>query len=176
MNFCVNYESQIGDDRKTRYYTALKSSMTLEQRAAFEKLLVAQRTYVKAHASEVDQGGSIRSIRTISSENILDDLFHTEVVHFERKKWPELSDNQVATADILLRRQYEKTLQQLRTRPKEEIYEGAVTAEHLSGVEVTWVNYRDAWVSFARLRYPAAVDAIRAEIILDRCRLLKTIH
>jgi hypothetical protein len=76
----------------------------------------------------------------------------------------------------LLRRQYERTLQQLRTRPKEESYEGAVTADHLSDVEVTWDNYRDAWVAFARLRYPAAADAIRAGITFDRYRLLKTIR
>jgi uncharacterized protein YecT (DUF1311 family) len=176
MNFCGDYESQIKDDRRTRYYTSLKSSMTPEQRAAFEKLLAAQNTYVKAHASEVDQGGSIRGLRTLGSENILNDLFHTEVVRFERKKWPELSSNQVATADALLRRQYEKTLQKLRMRPKEESYEGAVTADHLSGVEETWEIYRDAWGAFARLRYPDAAAAIRAEIILDRCRLLKTIQ
>jgi uncharacterized protein YecT (DUF1311 family) len=176
MNFCGDYESQIDNDRRTRYYTSLKSTMTPEQRAAFEMLVAAQNTYVETHASEVDQGGSIRDIRTLGSENILNDLFHSEVVRFERKKWPELSQNQIAMADVLLRRQYEKTLQQLRTRPKEESYEGAVTADHLSGVEVAWENYRDAWVAFARLRYPAAVDAIRAEIILDRYRLLKTIQ
>jgi uncharacterized protein YecT (DUF1311 family) len=176
MNFCGDYESQIEDNHRTRYYTSLKSSMTLEQRAAFEELLAAQNAYVKAHASEVDQGGSIRGIRTLGSENILNNLFHTEVVHFEHKKWPELSNSQVATADTLLHRQYEKTLKQLRTRPKEESYEGDVTADHLSGVEVTWETYRDAWVAFARLRYPAAVDAILAEIILDRCHLLKTIQ
>jgi hypothetical protein len=43
-------------------------------------------------------------------------------------------------------------------------------------VEETWEKYRDAWVSFARLRYPHAVAAIRAEITLDRYRLLKTIR
>jgi uncharacterized protein YecT (DUF1311 family) len=176
MNFCGDYESQIEEDHRTRYYTSLKSSMAPGQRGAFEKLLAAQNTYVKAHSSEVDQGGSIRGIRSLGSENILNNLFHTEVVHFERKKWPELSNNQVATADIMLRRQYEKTLQQLRTRPKEESYEGAVTADHLSNVEVTWENYRDTWVEFARIRYPDAVNAIRAEIALDRIRLLKTIH
>jgi hypothetical protein len=43
-------------------------------------------------------------------------------------------------------------------------------------VEGTWQTYRDAWVEFARLRYSAAVAVIRAEITLDRYRLLKTIR
>lgn len=175
MNFCSGYRSEIEDDQRSRYYNSLKSSMTTEQRAAFEKLLAAQSAYIEAHASEVDQGGTIRAIRTIGSESILKDLFHTEVVHFERKKWPILSANQIATADVLLHREYVKKLQQLRTQTKESIDEGAVTADHLSSVEEAWEKYRDAWAAFARLRYPATAAIICAEITLDRYRLLKTI-
>ena len=173
MNFCSGYQSEIEDDRRSRYYNSIKSSMTLEQRAAFDKLLAAQNAYIKAHASEVDQGGTIRVVRTISSQSILKDLFRAEVVRFERKKWPVLSDRQIATADTLLRREYGKKLQRLHTQTKQD--GGAITASDLSGVEETWQTYRDAWVAFARLRYPAAVDVIRAEITLDRYRLLKTI-
>ncbi len=175
MNFCSGYASEIEDDRKSHYYSSLKSSMTPEQQAAFEKLVTAQNAYVEAHASEVDQGGTIRAIRTLGSEGILKDRFHVEVVHFERKKWPTLSENQIAGADALLHREYDKKLQQLRTQTKDEIDQGAVTADNLSSVEKAWEIYRDAWVAFARLRYPAAVSVIRAEITLDRYRLLKTI-
>jgi hypothetical protein len=59
---------------------------------------------------------------------------------------------------------------------KEEIDQGAVTAGHLSSVQEAWKTCRDAWVAFAHLRYPAAVAVIRAEITLDRYRLLKTIR
>jgi lysozyme inhibitor LprI len=175
MNFCTDYKSEIEDDRRSRYYKSLKSSMTLEQNAAFEKLLTAQGAYIEAHASEVDQGGTIRTMRTIGSEWILKDRFRAEIVHFERKKWPILSDNQIATADALLHREYVKKLRQLRTQTEESIDEGAVTSDHLSSVEETWEKYRDAWVAFARLRYPANADIVRAEITLDRYRLLKTI-
>jgi uncharacterized protein YecT (DUF1311 family) len=175
MNFCSGYESEIQDDHRNRYYHSLMSSMTLEQKAAFEKLLAARSAYIEAHASEVDQGGTIRAIRTIGSEGILKELFHTEVVHFEHKKWPVLSDNQIRTADALLRREYAKKLQQLRTQTKESIDGGAVTVDHLSSVEETWEKYRDAWSAFARLRYPATAAIIRAKITFDRYRLLRTI-
>jgi uncharacterized protein YecT (DUF1311 family) len=176
MNFCGGYKSEIEDDRRNRDYNSLKSSMTPEQKAAFEKLLAAQKAYIEAHAFEVDQAGTIRVIRTIGSQGILKDLFHAEVVHFERKKWPVLSDNQITTADALLHREYVKKLRQLRTQTKESIDQGAVTADHLSRVEETWETYRNAWVAFARFRYPAAIAVIGAEITLDRYRLLKTIR
>jgi uncharacterized protein YecT (DUF1311 family) len=174
-NFCFGYASEIKDDRRSRYYNSLRSSMTPQQQAAFDKLLAAQNAYLKAHASEVDQGGSIRVIRSIASEDILKDLFHTEVVHFEHKKWPVLSDKQITMSNALLQREYEKTLQRLRSQTKEAIDESAVTASHFSTVEETWETYRDAWIAFAHLRYPAAVSVIRAEITLDRYRLVKAI-
>ncbi len=126
MNFCSGYASEVEDNRRNRYYNSLKSAMTPEQQAAFEKLFVAQTVYIKAHASEVDQGGTIRGIRTIGSQNILKDLFHAEIVHFERRKWPILSDNQITMADAALHREYEKTLQQLRTQTTKEVDQGAV--------------------------------------------------
>jgi uncharacterized protein YecT (DUF1311 family) len=176
MNFCAGYQSEIEDDRRHRYFSNLKSAMPAEQQAAFDKLLTAQSAYVQAHASEVDQGGTIRTIRTIGSENILKDQFHTDMVHFERKQWPPLSPQQVSGADALLRRQYEKTLQRLKDRPKNETWEGAVTATDLAKVQKSWEAYLEAWTAFAHLRYPTAADAIRAEIILARYRLLKTIE
>jgi uncharacterized protein YecT (DUF1311 family) len=176
MNFCGSYASEIEDDRRSHYYISLKSAMTPEQRVAFEKLLSAQDAYMKAHALEVYQGGTIRGIRTLGSMAILKDLFHTEVVHFERKKWASLSDNEIAMADAWLNREYGEKHRQLRTQTKESIDDGAVTAANLSSVEDSWLTYRDAWVAFARLRYPTAVALIRAEITLDRYRLLKTIR
>jgi uncharacterized protein YecT (DUF1311 family) len=175
MNFCVGYESEIEDDRRTRYYNLLKSFMTPEQKASFERLLAAEDAYIEAHASEVDQGGTIHGIRTIGSQSILKALFHTEVVHFERKRWPPLSNNQTTAADALLHHEYDKQLRQARTRTKEEIDDGAVTAGHISRVEETWETYRAAWVTFARLRYPTEVVIIRSAITLDRYRFLKTI-
>lgn len=176
MNFCSGYESAIETDRRARYYDALKSRMNSAQRATFDKLLTAESAYVEAHASEVDQGGTIRGMRTLESMNILQRLFRAEVVQLDHKRWPALSDSQVKAADGLLNDEYGMKLQQLRAHTKEEIDGGAVTADHLASVEGVWEIYRDAWVAFVRLRYPAAEARIRAEITIDRYRLFKTIE
>lgn len=176
MNFCLGYSSEVADAQRNRYYNSLKASMTPEQQRAFEALLKAENAYINAHASEVYQGGTIRAMRTIGSQEILKDLFHTEIVHFERKKWPQLSSHQIRTADVTLQREYQKALQQLRAQSKESMDEDAVTADDLSKVEAVWKPYRDAWSAFARLRYPAAAPAIHTKITLDRYRLIKTIR
>ncbi|MEK6397615.1 MAG: hypothetical protein V4734_05985 [Terriglobus sp.] len=172
-NFCMGYENEKAADDREGYYSSLKRSMTPEQQTAFSVLLAAKNAYIVAHADEVDQGGTIRTIRTMGSQNILEELFRVELVHFERKTWPALSKRQIASADGVLQRQYAKTLQQLKERPHQD-GDGGVTAQQLEGVEAVWNTYRDAWVAFARARYPDAVDAIRAQIVLDRYRWLRT--
>ena len=174
-NFCSDYASQIAEDRRNRYYNSLKSSMPPEQQAAFEKLLAAKTAYIQTHAFEVDQEGTIRVVRTIGSETILENLFHAELVQFERKQWPGLSEHLITTSDTSLQDEYNNTLQRLQARPKDEAGDEAVSVDDISKVEKSWEAYRDAWTHFAHLRYPAAADSIRAEITLDRCRLLKTI-
>jgi uncharacterized protein YecT (DUF1311 family) len=175
MNFCTGYESEIEEERRNRFYNSLKSSMTPQQTAAYEKLMAAREAYIEAHGSEVDQGGTIRTMRTIGSQNILEDLFRTELVHFEQKKWPALTEKQLVSADALLVREYNNKVQQLRRKTKDEIDQGGVTADDLAKVQASWEKYRDAWVAFAVVRYPAEAHAIRAEITLDRYRLLRTI-
>jgi hypothetical protein len=175
MNFCSGYQTEIADDNRDRYFKSVESSMSPEQKAAFEKLLAARDSYIESHAAEVNQGGTIRTMRTIGSESILKDLFRTELVHFERKDWPDLTAAQIAAADSAMQREYESKLQKLRGQTKEDLDEGAVSAENLSKVQAKWEDYRSAWVAFARVRYPAEADAIRAAITLDRFRLLKSI-
>jgi uncharacterized protein YecT (DUF1311 family) len=175
MSFCSAYASEIEDEGRSRHFNSLKSSMTPEQRRAFETLLSALNAYLDAHRLEVEQGGTIRSVRTIGSVNILKDVFRTDLTHFERKKWPVRSKEQIASADALLNGEYEKAIRRLQHRTNDEIYEGAVKADDLSTVQSAWLKYRDAWIAFARLRYPDAVALIRTEITLERYRLLKTI-
>jgi hypothetical protein len=176
LNFCQSYQSKINEDHRSRFYDQFMLAMPPEQKASFGKLLAAKKTYIQAHSSEVDQGGTIRAIRTIGSMDILEDLFHTDVVHFERKQWPAISVTQIAAADVLLESEYKKKALQLRMHTKEEVDMGAVTESGLGRVEKAWKSYRDAWTAFARLRYPSAAESIRAKVTLDRRRLLKTIE
>jgi hypothetical protein len=174
-NFCMEYSSEIEDEHRNRYYQSLKASMTAEQSDAFDKLLSAKKVYVKAHAYEVYQGGTMRNIRTMTSQKILEDLFLSEVVRFEKKEWPKLSSSHIAKAGSLASQQYAKTGQELRKQTREQIEEGAVTASDFAKAETAWEAYRDAWAEFAHQRYPSAEAAIVAQIEMDRYRLLRTI-
>lgn len=175
MNFCGEYAAEVEDDRRSRQYRGLRASMTPEQQRSFDRLLAAERVYVDTHAREVYQGGSIRGVRTMGSQEILDSLFHAEVVHLERGRWPVFSDRLIGAADGMERREYAKKLLELRAQKPTDLEDGLVTAGDVQQVEASWIRYREAWTAFARARYPGHVDAVRAQVALDRYRLLKTI-
>ena len=176
MNFCTSYENEIRDDQRNTYFRSLKKSMSEQQEVAFEALLRARKAYIEEHSSEVYQGGTIRGIRTMSSQEILESLFLSELVHFEEKRWPTLSPKEIDGVNALLTGEFERKVEQLKKKNKDDIDEGAVTAENLSRVEECWEKFRNAWTTFASSRYPSQSSAIRAQITLDRYRLVKTIN
>jgi hypothetical protein len=176
INFCAKYADDITDDRDRRRDDALKRSMRSDERAAFDNLLAAERAYIDAHVSEIYQGGTIRLVRTLNSQRILKNLFRRELRHFEQGKWPVLSGRQLTTAAPLLADEYRKKVRVLRAKPKREDDDGDVTAPGLAKAEEAFSAYRDAWVAFARLRYPSALARIRAEVTLERYRFLRSIR
>lgn len=177
-NFCMEYQGEIRYDRRHRSEVALEAGMAATQRAAFRRLLKARDRYISTHDSELDQSGTIHTMRNMGSEEILASLFQAELHQFERKQFPRLSAGRRAAIDADLQREYQVTLGALNARAPADTYEGAVavTAEGVTKVQHTWLPFRDAWTDFARARYPHAAGAIRALITQDRVRLLKTIR
>jgi hypothetical protein len=111
----------------------------------------------------------------MTSQKILQDLFRSEIIHFENKKWPTLTGAQIARADSSVNREFGKALQESRKLTKEEIEDGEVTPEQLSKAQKEWEAYLHAWAAFVHVRYPNEEAAIKAQIEMDRYRLLETI-
>lgn len=177
-NFCMEYQGEIRYERRHRSEVALEARMTATQRAAFRRLLELRDRYISTHDSELDQSGTIHTMRNMGSEEILASLFQAELRQFERKQFPRFSASRRAAIDADLQREYQATLGALNARPQADTYEGAVavTAEGVTKVQQAWLPFREAWTDFARVRYPEAADAIRTLITQDRVRLLKTIR
>lgn len=175
MSFCTAYSFEVEDDQRSRYYASLMPSMNQHERTAFDELLSAHDAYADSSVLEVNQAGSFRSLRTLEFQRTVKETFHADLVLFERDEWPSLSAKQIATANALLQREYTRTLQRLRNQARDSLDEGVVTADDLIKVQSAWKTYHDAWVRFARRRYPEAVEKIRAKISIDRHRLLENI-
>lgn len=175
VNFCSDYQDQVAEQQRKHYFDNLKAKMTPPQQAAFDKLLQAHNAFLLVHVDEVDQGGTIRNIRTLGSQNILKKLFRNEVAKFLNGKWPAISPEQISAADAQMQDEYSRQRTALSHQTRQMLEAGAVSAEGLAKAQQSWQTYRDAWVAFAKTYDPAKADAVRAEITLDRYRYLKTI-
>jgi hypothetical protein len=137
-------------------------------------LVRAQDAYSRAHADgEVDLSGSGRAIWQENAEQGLRDDFLTAVQYFEKGNRPPDPKAGFASVDARLNHLYAK---ELVYAEKHKSDYGAVQPDGIRLAERAWLRYRDAWVAFAKLRYPSTPqDSWLALLTGDRILVLKGI-
>jgi len=172
MGFCTGYKSEIQQSKSADFERTLAAKMSPSAQAAFAKLQAARDAYITAHASEVDQGGSIRAMRTLSSQQMLRDQFHADLLHFENAT---TSPKSTKDFDALLAQSLAEKSKALAAQTEESIGQGAVTSDGLQQAQSAWELYRTAWLNFAQQRYPAKLEAVRQQITKERYLWIKSI-
>jgi uncharacterized protein YecT (DUF1311 family) len=169
--FCAAYDSEIADGRRKDQLQAITSRFTPAQRSAFEALGKLEEAYAQAHgADEIDLSGSARGMFEIDAEQTLRDDFVAALQSFESGKYPTGSTEDYHHADVGLNSVYRKAMSDANAHKGEY---GAVQPEGIRDAERAWLKYRDAWVAFAKLRYPAvAPNAWLVLLTKDRTSIL----
>ncbi len=169
--FCAAYGSEIRDRRREDSIKLFKSHLTSAQVSAFNALLESEKSYSHAHAAgEIDTSGTARAMYQIDAEDTLRDDFLEALRIFESGKYPKGSAEDFQDADTRLNSQYRKALSDAQQNKSEY---GAVQPDGIRNAERAWLKYRDAWLAFAKLRYPNVED--RAWLVLltnDRISVL----
>ncbi len=169
--FCAAYGSEIEDQKRAASLDALTALFTPAQGTAFKTLRRFEKEYARAHAKgEIDLSGSARAMYQIDAEGTLRDDFFAAIEQFEIGKYPGGSKAQYADADVRLNLIYRKTLSDAEAHKNDY---GAIQPEGIREAERAWLKYRDAWVAFAKLRYPAVpAEAWLALLTDDRTSIL----
>ncbi len=154
MNYCAAYNAEIAAQRRDDRLQSLSSRWPADQQAAFKLLQQAKEDYVKAHGrGETDMGGTIRVIREFGVEERQRDKFLAAVQAFESGHLPHGMAAGYKKADAELNLLYNKAV--AAAAAHQEDYYGAIQPQGIQNAESAWLKYRDAWVAFARLRYPS---------------------
>jgi uncharacterized protein YecT (DUF1311 family) len=154
MNYCAAYNVEIAAQRRDNLLKHLFSRWPGDQQAAFKLLQQAEEEYVKAHGrGETDMGGTIRVIREFGVEERQRDKFLAAVQEFESGHLPQGTAADCKKADADLNLLYRKAV--AAAAAHKEDYFGAIKPEGIQNAESAWLKYRDAWIAFARLRYPS---------------------
>ena len=152
QGYCAAYDREIADQDREKTLTAIPQNFTEPQRAAFADLVKAEAAYASAHGKgEIDASGTARAMFQIDAEQTLRDDFVVAVQSFESGKLPNGSAETYAAADKRLNQAYQAALAVSEAHKSDP---GAVQPEGIRDTERAWITYRDAWVAFARLRYP----------------------
>jgi len=157
LGFCAKYAGQRANKTGNAYFDRLRRQLPPPQVAAFDQLLAATDAFAKARGDEMDYQGTIAAARAIKAVSIEKEWLREHVLAFEKGTFNLASPQQLPIADIELNRAYKAVMATPSTdqdKP-DAIGDSTVTKADVRAAQRLWLKYRDAWVRFAALRYPA---------------------
>jgi len=166
--YCEKYTAQQADAARSDALKQLSAQWPEPQRAALESLEAAQTKYSEAHAkAEIKAEGDARESQAVQAAQSVRDSFLAAIQAFEKGDLPRYSGTEAAQANADLTRAYQKALDDAEPGNAND---GPVQPEDIRATETEWVAYRDAFLAFARLRYPS-VSAESWLTLLTRDRI-----
>jgi uncharacterized protein YecT (DUF1311 family) len=169
--YCAAYFRELAEQDRAKTLNAIPALFTPAQRDAFSALVTSEQAYALAHGKgEIDLSGTARAMYEIDAEQTLRDDFLAAVQSFESGRYPSGSAATFADADTRLNLAYKNAVAYAEAHKSDY---GAVQPDGIRDAERAWLKYRDAWVAFAKLRYPAVpAEAWLTLLTKDRTSIL----
>jgi Lysozyme inhibitor LprI len=170
QGFCAAHEGRLAEVGRKAKLAKLIASWSKGDRKAFATLEKAKNDYVTAEAdNEVDMSGTARGAFYIEAERAEEDRFLAllqELIKGDAPSSPKLGFSET---DAKLNTLYQKIQ---NTQDASEW--GTVTKDGIKTTQRVWLRYRDAWVDFAKIKFPSlAPDRLKTILTEDRIKLLK---
>ncbi len=169
MGRCAGIKAALAAQERDDKIERLSTRWSDAEKAALQQLRKHAHVFAEAHGrGEVDLSGSARGAFVREAVEAQQEDFLKSLQEFEAGKLPSFTQNDFAQADKELNQAYQRLKAQ-----KDPDYEGGVTFAEIQGVQRNWLAYRDAWVAFGKVRYPAvAPHAWRAYFTQKRTAML----
>jgi uncharacterized protein YecT (DUF1311 family) len=178
MGFCATYAEQRADKVANAYLERLRRQLPSTQVAAFDQLVAATQAFAKARGTEMDEQGTIAAARMVQAVSTEKEWLREHLLAFEKGNVKLAAPAQLPTADAELNRAYKAVMATPSTdkdKP-DAVGDSSVTKADVRAAQRLWLKYRDAWVRFAALRYPAMpADALKATLTQWRAAQLDKI-
>ena len=170
----VNYACEMRDqDRANKAETLaekrIKEGNNSAQAAAFSKLLQARKTFLDAHGSE-EPNGTVGSTQAAIQDDIdTERLWVRTLNDLAAGKPPRYTAQDFSKADAALNAAYRSARQVASSCDGDY----CATTTQLLQAERAWLAYREAWVAYGGLRWPAvSPDSWRTMLTLERTQML----
>lgn len=178
MSYCAGFAERRSSNVSRDWFGRLRRDLPQQQREAFDQLVATGLAFAGARPDEMDNHGSIAGARATGAETSERERLREHVRAFEQGNFKLASPQQLPIADADLNRRYRAlmaTPSSDRAHP-DNIAGETVTKADVRMAQRLWLKYRDAWVRFAALRYPAvSADALKASLTQWRTQQLNEI-
>ncbi len=158
MGRCADRDAQISSAEREIEFSKLLLSWNERQRSEFEKFRTVWKSYLAVSIEEIDYNGAMSVPDGIHAKSKKQDDLLWSLQNFEQGKFPSFNEGAFEQTDRELNQIYKK-IQSAREDDAIEFSWGSVTKENIKIVQRAWLKYRDAWVVFAKQKYPSVSTA-----------------
>jgi uncharacterized protein YecT (DUF1311 family) len=170
MGFCEAHEAKLtGASRKAKL-ASITAHWSSAERKAFAALQKAKDDYVAAEGdNEVDMSGTARAALVIGATEAEEERFLATLQRLIAGDLPRVSRSNLVETDNKLNALYQKI-----QKSGDSADWGTVTKEGIRKTERAWLIYRDAFVDFAKVKFPSlAPESLQKVLTEDRIKLLE---
>ncbi|HUB63543.1 MAG TPA: lysozyme inhibitor LprI family protein [Methylocella sp.] len=170
MGFCEAHEAKLADAVRAEKLADITAGWSGAERKSFAALDKAKNAYAAAVAeNEVDMSGTARGALFIAAKEAADSQFLATLEKTVSGTLPSVSPSDFAEADNKLNALYQKI-----QKSSEPSGWGTVTKEGIQKTECIWLAYRDAFVDFAKRKFPSlAPESLKLVLTQDRIKSLE---
>lgn len=169
QGICATHWNRLHDIQLREKLAEITRGWNKAERDSFERFRNGFDEYNGHHAgNEVDMSGTARSAMYIEELERGEDSLVACLLRFEKDIFPNASPDQFRRSDSILNRVY-KRIQRDTATPM-----GTVQREDIRRTQRKWLLYRDAWVRFARVKYPRFDEiSIKNWLTMERVKELE---
>ncbi|HEY0311905.1 MAG TPA: lysozyme inhibitor LprI family protein [Allosphingosinicella sp.] len=170
--YCAAHEENVAGAKREAAYVLLVAGWTPGQKQALARLRAAHEAFAEASGEgEVDHGGTLRAAMEIGAEQVLRDELLAMLRQLEARRAPNYGHARYVAADAALNAAYRKQLKSVEA----DAGAGAMTRQGIQSAQRAWLAYRDAFLAFAAVRYPAVPrESLATWLTLKRIAMWKT--
>jgi hypothetical protein len=163
MGACAGHDQRFKQAKRQRRWKGRLDAWTPPERQAFARLRASADAFFRARSmGEVDLSGTARDMFIVEEEERLEGGLVAVVDRLEAKKLPVATAADYQAADKELNAAYAAVM-------KSDAGGGTVTKADIKKAERAWLRYRDEWVRFAHVKYPAvSPEAIKTWLTRQR--------
>jgi uncharacterized protein YecT (DUF1311 family) len=169
MGYCASIDTIFAEQKRQKQMSDITNTWSDADQQKFQILLAASKNFISARTTnEIDLSGTARMALQFGEENKLNNDFIADLKRFQEGLYPKFSEAENAAADAKLNSIYSKIQSNIN------FSYGTVTKTGIKETEKSWINYRDAWVAFAKEKYPQmSMDSLKTWLTLRRIDMLE---